>query len=391
MSHRPPIKTLFVITSMPVGGAETLLVNLVRRVDRSRIEPEIVCLKDPGPLGERIAAEIPVHSHLIRGKYDLLVLRRLSKLFRERGADAVITVGAGDKMFWGRLAAKAAGVPVILSALHSTGWPDGVGWLNRRLTPITDGFIAVARQHGDFMVRELRFPRDKVFVIPNGIDTARFQFCPRRRAELRQSLGIPETAPVAGIVAALRSEKNHLRWLEIAARVSQSLPDLHLVIAGDGPLRPAIEQRASELGLSSRLRMTGTTDDIPGVLSILDLFALSSDNEANPVSILEALSCSRPVVAPRVGSINESVREGETGYLHDRDDTATAATRWLTLLRDPALSLRLGQTGRELVVTQASVDSMSEGYTRLIEQLHLAKHPAALPAKMAGACCNTPG
>lgn len=384
MPHRP-LKTLFVITSMPVGGAETLLVNLVRRVDRSRIDPEIVCLKEPGPLGDKIAAEVPVHSRLIRGKYDLLVVRRLARLFRQRGADAVITVGAGDKMFWGRLAAKTARVPVILSALHSTGWPDGVGWLNRRLTPITDGFIAVARQHGEFMVNQLRFPRRKVFVIPNGIDTARFQYCPRRRAEFRHSLRIPDRAPVAGIVAALRSEKNHLRWLEIAARVSREVPNLHLVIAGDGPLRHAIELRANELGLTGRLRMTGTTDDIPGVLSMLDLFALSSDNEANPVSILEALSCARPVVAPRVGSISESVREGETGYLHDRDDVAAASACWLTLLRDPALSLRLGQTGRELVVTQASLDSMSEGYTRLIEQLLLANHPTALPAKMASA------
>ncbi len=144
-AHRP-LRTLFVITSMPVGGAEVLLDNLIRRFDRQRIAPELCCLKELGPLGEELAGEFPVHANLIGGKLDIAVLWRLVRLMRRRKIDAVVTVGAGDKMFWGRLAAKLAGVPVICSALHSTGWPDGVGRLNRWLTPITDGFIGVARR-----------------------------------------------------------------------------------------------------------------------------------------------------------------------------------------------------------------------------------------------------
>ena len=92
----------------------------------------------------------------------------------ERQIDAVVTVGAGDKMFWGRLAAYFARVPVIASALHSTGWPDGIGRLNRWLTPITDAFIAVADTHGQFLIDQERLPPEKVFVIPNGVDTSRF-------------------------------------------------------------------------------------------------------------------------------------------------------------------------------------------------------------------------
>ncbi|MCA9240122.1 MAG: glycosyltransferase, partial [Planctomycetales bacterium] len=95
-----PLKVMFLQTSMPVGGAEVLLVNLVRRLDRSRFSPEIVCLKDPGPLGEEIAREIPLHSNLLRHKLDLRVLPRLARLMRRRKVDAVVTVGAGDKMFW---------------------------------------------------------------------------------------------------------------------------------------------------------------------------------------------------------------------------------------------------------------------------------------------------
>ena len=96
-----PLRTLFVITSMQVGGAETLLVNLVRRLDRQRVVPAICCLKEPGPLGEEIASEIPVHTHLLSHKYDPRIVLRLRRLIKQQQIDAVVTVGAGDKMFWG--------------------------------------------------------------------------------------------------------------------------------------------------------------------------------------------------------------------------------------------------------------------------------------------------
>src|SRR4029450_11859379 len=133
---------------------------------RNRSVPELCCLKQPGPLGEMLANEIPVHDSLLDSKYDLRVWPRMTKLLRDRQIDAVVTVGAGDKMFWGRLAARRVGAPVILSALHSTGWPDGIGRLNRMLTPITDGFIAVAPSHGEFLVDHEGFPTTKVTVIP---------------------------------------------------------------------------------------------------------------------------------------------------------------------------------------------------------------------------------
>ena len=158
---------MFVITSMPVGGAEILLMNMIRQMDRNLGNPHICCLKEKGVLGEELASEIPVYENMIRHKYDVGIMGRLKRLYKENKIDAVVTVGAGDKMFWGRLAAKRARVPVILSALHSTGWPDGVGRLNRILTPITDGFIAVAENHGKFLVEGENFPSEKVFVIPN--------------------------------------------------------------------------------------------------------------------------------------------------------------------------------------------------------------------------------
>ena len=99
---RGPLRVLFMLTNMPVGGAETLLVNLVRNMDQDRFQPEVCCLKQQGVLGEQLAHEIPVHHGLLSHKLDLRVFPRLVRLCRRRRIDAVVTVGAGDKMFWGR-------------------------------------------------------------------------------------------------------------------------------------------------------------------------------------------------------------------------------------------------------------------------------------------------
>ena len=378
-----PVRVMFLLTSMPIGGAETLLVNLVRRLDRSRIEPLIGCMKQKDVLGKMLSEEIPVFANLINHKYDFAVLGRLKRLFIEQDVDAVITIGAGDKMFWGRLAAQRAKVPVILSALHSTGWPDGVGRLNRMLTGITDGFIAVARQHAQYQVEQEKFPEEKVFLIPNGIDTQKFVFSPESRQQWRTELGIDADAPTVGIVAALRSEKNHDLFLESARLVSGQMTNAQFVIAGDGPERPRLEALAREKGIEDRVHFIGSTQDVVGVLSMVDMFGLSSHNEASPVSIMEALSCQRPVVATDVGSIDESVLQGKTGFLVPRDDAQAMSQRWLEILGDQSLAQQLGQQGREHIVANSSLESMTEGYASLVEDLFARKtnRPVAVTAK----------
>ncbi len=368
-----PLRLMFLLTSMPIGGAETLLVNMVRRLDRNRIEPLIGCMKQKDVLGEVLSNEVPVFENLIRSKYDFAVVGRLKRLFIEQNVDALVTIGAGDKMFWGRLAAYRAKVPVILSALHSTGWPDGVGRLNRMLTRITDGFIAVARQHAQYQVEQEKFPRRKVFLIPNGIDTEKFVFDPEARQRWRNERGIQADAPVVGIVAALRSEKNHDLFLESAKRVSSQMSDAQFVIAGDGPERSRLEALAREKGIEDRVHFIGSTQDVVGVLSMSDMFGLSSHNEASPVSIMEALSCQRPVVATDVGSIDESVLEGKTGFLVPCDDADAMSQRWLEILGDKTLAQTLGANGREHIVANSSLDSMTEGYASLVESLYARK------------------
>ena len=368
--RKSKFNVMFIITSMPVGGAETLLVNMIRRMDPARCKPHICCLKEKDVLGEEIEGEFPIYSNLIRHKADVGVIGRIKSLIRKHEIDAVITVGAGDKMFWGRLAAKRSRVPVILSALHSTGWPDGVGRMNRMLTPITDGFIAVAENHGHYQVEQEKFPSEKVFVIPNGVDTARFLRDPVKRAQWRQMIGISPSAPTVGIVAALRPEKNHELFLNVAAQVNKTMPEAQFVIAGDGPAKDELTGLAGKLGIADQTHLLGSVSDIPGVLSAVDLFALTSDNEASPVSILEAMSCGLPVVSTDVGSVSQSVIEGRTGMLVPTQQVASAAEAWLKILQSPELAKSMGEQGREHVISYSSLDSMTESYVDLIEGLY---------------------
>jgi len=371
------MKVMFVITCMPVGGAETLLVELIRGMDRARFQPELCCLKYFGPLGETLAGEIPAFTGLLAHKYDFAVLGRLTRLMRRRRIEAVVTVGTGgDKMFWGRLAGWLAGVPVICSALHSTGLPDHVEWPNRLLAPITDAFIAVARSHGQYLVEHEGCPARKVRVVPNGVDTERFR--PRAaNPALREELGIPPGVPLAGIVAALRPEKNHALFLAAAQRTLQRAPDAHFLIVGDGPRRGAIEAMRRQWGLTDAVHLAGARRDIPELLALLDVFALTSHMEANPVSILEALACERPVVATAVGSVPETVIEGKTGCLVEPGNAQAIADRLVELFCDREKAMALGRAGRQHVINHWSLDRMVSGYENLLAEIYQTKTAVA--------------
>lgn len=373
----PCLRTKFIITSMPVGGAETLLVNLIRRFNPTRISPSVVCLKERGPLGEELAKEFRVDSGLIHSKFDFRVLFRLASNLRQNRTDAVVTVGAGDKMFWGRLAAKLAGVPVICSALHSTGWPDGVGRLNRRLTFLTDAFIGVAKSHGEFLVNFERFPPRKVFVIPNGVDTKRFRPDSACRESIRDELGLSSRTKLIGIVAALRPEKNHSLFVRAAVKIRTHVPEAHFLIVGEGPEREKIANQIESSGASGFIHLLGNRSDTPRVLSALDVFALTSLNEASPVSILEALSCQVPVVASDVGSVSESVINHWNGFTYSLDSEHLLVERIVQLLNDSDLSSELGQNGREHVERNGSLVNMVELYEDLIHKIWLSKQSAS--------------
>lgn len=372
---RDPLRVMFVIGSMPIGGAERLLVELVQGMDAKRFAPSLCCLREPGPLGEMLAEKIPVFSEFTDRSFDVFVLGPLARLMKDQQIDAVVTVGTGgDNMFWGRLAAHMANVPVVCSALHAaaTDRTTRVEWVNRLLAPFTDAFIAITDTHRQLLVDQERCPAEKVHVIRHGIDIERF----RRRSpdeNLQQSLGIWPDRPTIGVVAGLRPEKNLGMFLDAAARVMQYRRDVQFVVVGDGPARAGLIQHVVEQQLADNVHFLGARDDVAEILTFFDIFLLTSNSENCPPAILEAMASEVPVIATQIGSISELVCNDKTGYLIAPEDVEAATERVLHLLNNLKLARRMGVNARTMIMESWTLPSMIKGYEDLLLELYRSK------------------
>jgi glycosyltransferase involved in cell wall biosynthesis len=162
-------------------------------------------------------------------------------------------------------------------------------------------------------------------------------------------------------------------FLAAAARIRRAKPDAHFLVIGDGVQRPRLETLRDRLNLTNAVHFLGTRGDVAELLSLVDVLMLTSHMEANPVSILEALACGIPVVATRVGSIPESVHDGENGYLVSPGDEEGLAARVVELFNAPDLARRFGLAGRQAVTDRWSVERMVSGYEELIEGIYASK------------------
>ena len=364
------IRVAFVTTNLGIGGAERLLFELITRLDRTRFEPRLFCLKQPMSLGTKLAGMgIPVHAGISQGRFDFAVLNRLADLYRTHAIQIACTVGTGgDRSFWGRLAARWARVPVVLSCPHSMGVPDKFERHNRLLSGITDAFIAVAHTQKSYLVRSEGFSANKVHVIHNGVDIDRFRPAVPDPA-VRAAIGVDPTVPLAGLVAYLRPEKQIDTFLRAAALVRGEIPRAQFVIVGDGPERSKLHALRAQLGLETAVHFAGLCQDVRDWIRAIDVLLLTSRMEAFPVSLLEAMACAKPVIATNVGAIPEMVVPETTGYLVQPGDPTDIARATSRVLRDPEHARELGRQGRQLVENRFSLTSMVRGYERLFVRL----------------------
>jgi len=357
-----PYKILFVVTSLTTGGAERLLVQILQRMNRELFQPVVICLKDPGSLADELAPwKIPVYSRLLKNKYDLRVFPRLLTIIRQEKAHVLWVQSTGDKMFWGRLAGKMAGVPVILASIHFMG-NEGqgksiLGPLNKALTPINDRYMAVSENQGRYLIDREGIPWKKMVVIPNGIDLKNFQ--PQKTPEqVRKDLGLRKEGFIIGQVANLRSVKGHQLLLQAAKRVSDQKKQVTFLLVGDGPERKALEKSCWDLGLTGRVHFLGDRKDVPDLINIFDVGTLTSYMETFPLAVLEYMALAKPVVAPDIGGIPELISHGIQGLLFPPGDSEALADHLLQLLSQPQLAKRLGEEGLKRVKASFTMDLM---------------------------------
>ncbi len=298
-------------------------------------------------------------------------MRTLRRWLRDNAVDLVNTHSSIDSWLTAvaRLGLKPR-VPIVRTRHISAPVSQNVTtrWL---YSAGADRVITTGESLRVGLIERLRLAPARILSVPTGADTARFTpRTPQQRAAMRHTLGIPADALVIGIAATLRSWKGHDYLLEAFEQLAAEHDQLHLLIAGDGPRRTNVETAREASRFGDRIHIIGHRDDVPDVLSAIDIFSLPSyANEGVPQAIVQAMAMQKPVVSTRVGAIDEAVRDGLTGYLIAPKDTAALVARLQILIGDAEQRRTMGEAGRQRVEQHFSyaqmVDSMEAVFTEL--------------------------
>lgn len=367
------LRVMYVVPDLGVGGAERHVTTLLPALDRTRFEPSVVCIGQPGDLYGSLAGAGGVAARALgRTKREFLIaLAELVRLMRQSRPDVVITRGYNAEML-GRIAAILTRVPRVVVWVHNYGDLEPrsrVRWLaDRVLDPFTSAYYGVAHGQVHYLTDELGYPSAKIRVIPNGVAHPAGGEAPLGLAG--DGLGQFEGAgPVVGIVAALRPEKDHPTLLRAARLVIDEIPQARFLVIGDGPARPELEQLATRLGIVDQVIFTGARADVPELLSVIDVFTLSSFTvECAPMALLEAMAAARPAVCTAVGGVPDILVEDVTGYLVPPRDPRALAAALLRVLRDPERARQMGRAARQRLESEFSLDRCVATAAREIEQ-----------------------
>ncbi|MYL82323.1 glycosyltransferase [Desulfovibrio aerotolerans] len=366
------------VSTLAIGGAEQLLLELCRRLDQSRFTPRLYCLGALGPIGQELAAlGIPVRAGLGGGAGSIL---RLTRVFRQDRPEVLLLINHRNCLFYGVPAARLAGVPVVVNWQNETykrhPCHEVYMFLRRAIVWGLDALVAASRGHAGYLVGVEGIPVRKIAAIPNSVDCQ--AFCPTLGSDAaKERLGIPTGCHTAGILAALRPDKAHDVFLQAAALVVAADPATHFVIIGDGPQRPFLEALVARLGLGGHVTFLGFRRDLATVLPALDVAVLSSHPQQETLSVaaLEAMAAGIPVISTRVGFMDEIVLEGETGCLVPPGNPPALAAAMLELLGDDAKRLEMGRAACRLVREGHCLEGMARRFEALFDELLAGRSP----------------
>jgi len=325
------VKVARIVARLNIGGPAVHIINLMAELDPDRFE-NLLIVGRPGPnegdMGY-LASQKGIDPLIIPGLgrelsplWDAQTTFKLARILRRQRPHIVETHTAKAGAV-GRLAARLAGVPVLIHVFHGHVFHSYFGpaktelFINieRGLARLTDRIITISPAQRRDVVDVYRIaPPERVITIPLGLDLGPFEAARQScRGQFRSSLGISPDMPLIGFVGRLTAVKNPRQFIEVAGRVIRESPQARFVLVGDGELRPALEEQVGALGLAQTVIFAGWQANMPAVYSDLDLLVLTSLNEGTPVTVIEALATGVPVVASEVGGVPDVVTHHETG------------------------------------------------------------------------------
>lgn len=374
------MKVVFIITGLSTGGAQTMLLKLLERIDRTRFEPEVISLTTRGRIGPRIEAlGLPVHALGMRpGRPNPIKFVCLVRLLRRSRPDAVNTWMYHADLLGG-LAARIANIKALAWSIRNSDLsPDHSkratlltakicacisGWLPRRILSCSGRARDIHIANG--------YDGGRMVLIPNGFDLSRFRPDAGMRDAVREELKLASGTLIAGLIARDDPQKNHAGFIEVAAQVHRTLPQVHFVLAGDG-----IDQNNKRLmalidrmNLTGHVHLLGRRDDIPRLMASFDILASSSSfGEAFPNVLGEAMACGVPCLVTDAGDSAEIV--GDTGRIVACGDMDGLAGKLIELLQWPAAQrAQLGALARQRICDRYEISDVTRRYEEFYVQL----------------------
>ena len=306
---------------------------------------------------------------------DILAYFKVKKIIKKYKPDIVHTHASKSGAI-GRLAAKNCKVPLVVHTFHghvfhsyfNTFMSNLIVQFERFLAKKTDAIIAISDSQKDELVNVYKIaPANKVFTIPLGFNLDKFSTDQTTKQIIfRNKHGLDGSEFTIGIIGRIVPIKNHEMFIEVAAIVLQKTKkNVRFLIIGDGELRPQIEKKTVELGLTysyfithpkqkTDVLVTSWETEIDQVLAGLNMVLLTSNNEGTPVSLIEAQSARIPVVSTNVGGVEDVVVHGETGFITNVGDVQTFANYVLQLIEDEDLCKKMGNAGYDNVIKRYS-------------------------------------
>jgi len=369
----PPIRIAFVITELEVGGAERCLVNLATGLDRERFDPIVYSL-DTRPTRDRESlvlrleqTGLPVRFVGVTSSWQvLLAIRRLGRLLAEQQPHIVQTF-----LFHANIVGTLASVrrrprPRIVNGIRVA---DPSRWrqrLERWMSRWAERIVCVSQSVADFCGGQGRLPREKLVVIPNGINLDQY---PASSAADTTQFGVPADRQVVAFVGRLHAQKGVDWLLRVGPRLLSQLPNHDLLLVGDGPERKTLQDLAATLGIADRVHFAGWTPDVPQILAASSMLVLPSRWEGMPNVILEAMATGLPVVSTRAAGVEEllgPLADCQTVAIDDADGFVATALR---LAQDPSKAQEIGYQNSQRAAEHFSLTAMIAAYEQLYESL----------------------
>lgn len=372
------LKILHIITRLVVGGAQDNTLLTISGHDRTRFTVHLASNPEGAWIDRAVQAADTFHPlpHLnnpIHPTQDFKAITALVSLLRQERFDIVHTHSSKAGIL-GRIAARIAGVPAVVHTIHGFPFHDFMpAWkrqlyinLERSVRPCTDFFITVCELNRQEAVKLGLLSQENSQTVYSGIDFAKLDR-PSNLQQTRQQLEIPDGWNTIVMVGRLDEQKAPYYLVDAFSRVLNQNPNTLLLFVGEGELEDRLQRQASQLGIEKCVRFLGAREDVPEILKVADIFALSSLWEGLGRAMTEAMLLGKSVVVPNIYGIPETVHQNQTGLLFPAGDVEQLAEHLIYLLQYPQERDRLGQNAKVLTRKLFDADLMVQNIEKIYE------------------------